>query len=108
MALAMLALSQASQAADSMTTAASISEARMVHNAALLRDGRVLIVGGSTVFDPAQGENASTGGQVNSAQIYDPVAGLWTSVSAPNTARKLAVMATLPNGTVSLGGGMKT
>ncbi len=105
-ALALLALSQPSMAAETMTTAAPISGARMVHNAALLPDGRVLVVGGSTVFDATLGTNPSSAGQVASAQVFDPRSGAWTTVSAPADARKLAAMAVLPNGKVLLAGGM--
>jgi hypothetical protein len=65
--------SPASQAADSMTTAASISDARLVHNAALLADGRVLVAGGGVT------DTIADGGVTLSTQVFDPVTGAWSN-----------------------------
>ena len=75
MALAMLFFSPASPAADSMTTAASIADARMVHNAALLSDGRVLVAQGGVGISLSE-----AGGITYSTQIFDPVTGAWSTL----------------------------
>jgi len=60
-----------------------------------LRDGRVLVVGGTKDF---------TNG-LNSAEIYDPATGAWSWTGSLNTGRYTHVAALLPNGTVLVAGG---
>ncbi|MBK8038201.1 MAG: tandem-95 repeat protein [Verrucomicrobiaceae bacterium] len=99
-ALALLALSPASPAADSMTTAASITDARMVHNAALLPDGRVLVAGGGVT------DTIADAGVIFSTQVFDPVMGAWSTVSSDSLRRKRATATLLPDGRVLCLGGV--
>ena len=69
-----------------------------MHSATLLNDGTVLIAGGS---------NVTTGTTLNSAEIYDPVAGTFTLLSNTlNTARAGQTATLLNNGQVLLVGGI--
>jgi hypothetical protein len=81
------------------TAAANMTRVRHKHEAILLRDGRVLIVGGS---DERDGRGAYT-----SAEIYDPTRGGFTAAGNMNSARyKLQGAAVLLNdGRVLIAGG---
>ncbi len=59
-------------ATDSITATGSLKHARYQHGAALLRDGRVLVVGGESA---------------GSAEIYDPAVGTWADAAPPNGLR---------------------
>jgi hypothetical protein len=98
--LALLALSPAALAADSMTTAASITDARMVHSAALLPDGRVLVAGGGVT------DTIADAGVIFSTQVFDPVMGAWSTVSSDSLRRKMATATVLPDGRVLFLGGV--
>lgn len=79
------------------TAANPMNVARWLHTATLLDDGTVLIVGGSSL------SNETT---LNSAEIYDPVAGTFTLLpSALNTARVGHTATLLSNGQVLIVGG---
>jgi hypothetical protein len=71
-----------------------LSEGRTWHTATLLPDGRVLVVGGYG--------NTTT---LNSAEIYDPDTGMWTSTDHMATARGSHTATLLPDGTVLVVGG---
>jgi hypothetical protein len=62
---------------------------------ALLRDGRVLIVSGSS----AEGEDRPA------AMVYDPVADRWDEVAAPLESRTWPMLVTLTDGRVLVAGG---
>jgi large repetitive protein len=57
---------------------ARLSVARTGHTATLLRDGRVLVAGGS----PDRGATC-----INTAEVYNPATGLWTPTSPMRAAR---------------------
>ena len=69
--------------------------ARDLHTATLLGNGKVLIVGG----------NDADGGQLASAELYDPGAGTFTATGSMTVARDLHTATLLSNGTVLMGGG---
>ena len=75
----------------------AMNVARWLHTATVLNDGTVLIAGGSSV---------SSETTVNSAEIYDPVAGTFTLLpSTLNTARVGHTATLLSNGQVLIVGG---
>lgn len=71
--------------------AASMNEARYVHAAAALLDGRVLVSGGCC--------------SSASAEIYDPATNRWTSVAPMTVSRHLHALITLTDGRVLAAGG---
>src|SRR6266571_8487289 len=76
----------------------NLNAARSEHTATLLPNGKVLIVGG-TVGGP---EDVVS---VNSAELYDPATGTWSSTGNLNTARSQHTATLLPNGKVLIAGG---
>ncbi len=72
----------------------SLNIARTSHTATLLPNGKVLIAGG-----------ASTGGDLTSAELYDPATGTWSTTGHLNTSRWLHTATLLPNGKVLVVGG---
>jgi len=84
------------------SAAAPMIQSRTRHTATLLRDGRVLVVGGLTVTLQAGGLFPS---QLTSAEIYDPKADRW-SLTAPTDEHRLGHTATLlSDGRVLVAGG---
>lgn len=77
------------------TATARLTEARTRYAATLLPDGRVLVVGGSTVDEPI----------ARSAERFDPDTGIWSSTSSMGDARSDHTATLLPNGTVLVAGG---
>jgi hypothetical protein len=80
------------------TATGSLATARYKHGAALLNDGRVLVVAGS--------DQRQTSGFVMSAEVYDPNTGLFSpagSVRVPRYKIDGAVV-TLQDGRVAVGG----
>lgn len=77
----------------------SMSVPRYKHSAAMLPDGRVLIMGGS--------DARMWAGRYASAEIYDPASGKFTATANLNTARyKIRdAVVTLPNGKILVAGG---
>ena len=92
------------------TTTGPLNEARAFHTASLLADGRVLVAGGSEV-DP-QGDSLVP---MDSAELYDPVAGTFTAVGPMTIPRGGTSMCcgdmgdlsttVLPDGRVLIAGG---
>jgi Galactose oxidase, central domain/Kelch motif len=79
------------------TPTGQMVDERMGHTATLLRDGRVLVVGGESV---AGGHPSGT------AELYDPGTGTWTATGAMIDSRSYGHTATLlPNGDVLAIGG---
>jgi Galactose oxidase, central domain/Kelch motif len=67
--------------------------ARFAHTASLLKDGRVLVVGG-------RGERVT-----NTAEIYDPKSGSFSLTGSMNTARYKHTAGVMPDGRVLVAGG---
>jgi N-acetylneuraminic acid mutarotase len=89
-------------ATNAWSLAAPMIESRTRHTAILLRDGRVLVVGGLTV---TLRDGALFPSQLTSAEIYDPKADRW-SITAPTGEHRLGQTATrLPDGRVLVAGG---
>ena len=75
--------------------AAPLGTARSQHSATLLADGRVLVAGGRTSFDPARA----------SAELYDPSSAAWSVTGPMRTARASHGAVLLSDGTVLVVGG---
>ena len=77
---------------------ATMTIARCYHTATLLPTGQVLITGGST--------NANGSANLDTAELYDPTANIFTALTATMTSARVSHTATLlPNGKVLLTGG---
>jgi len=70
---------------------------RALHSATLLRDGKVLICGGTAT--------ANIGGVLSSAEIYDPATQTFTLTGSMTAARQGHTATMLPDGTVLIAGG---
>src|SRR6266446_4653870 len=75
----------------------SLHTGRYFHTATLLPNGKVLVAGGRTGFP--------SGTIIASAELYDPVTGIWTTTVSLGTARWLDTATLLPNGKVLVVGG---
>jgi len=78
-------------------TTGNMSTARVNPTATLLENGKVLVVGGYSVD--------SNCCALTSAEIYDPVAGSFSSTGSMSTARRNSTATLLNNGTVLIAGG---
>lgn len=85
--------------ADQWASAAAMSDARLGHTATLLKDGRVLVVGGSGHRD------IQSLGELATAEVYDPATGAWMAVAPMSVARAFHTANALPNGAVLVAGG---
>ncbi|MCM3904642.1 MAG: hypothetical protein ND866_23340 [Pyrinomonadaceae bacterium] len=132
--------------AGTWSVAGSLSTNRALHTATLLQNGKVLVVGGSTVrdsaelYDPAAdtwsvagtlsrygnhtatllpssqvliagGANAGNGSgliSVDSADFYDPHTGMWNNTASLHTARYSHTATALQNGKVLIVGGVNS
>lgn len=77
----------------------SMTTPRALHAAVALHDGRILICGGTS--------NANVGGVLDSAEIYDPIAGTFTPTGSMRDARQGHTATVLPQGGVLIVGGQK-
>lgn len=77
----------------------SLHTGRSNHSAALLPDGRVLVMGGAT--DPPGTESLV----IASAEIYDPATGAWTETAPMIRARAVFPAVPLPDGKVLVAAG---
>ncbi len=73
---------------------------RSEHTASVLRDGKVLVVGGM--------KSSSSSGTLKSTELYDPSANSWTPASDLNEARSGHTASILKNGKVLVVGGKKS
>ncbi|MGO8788384.1 MAG: Kelch repeat-containing protein [Terriglobia bacterium] len=81
-----------------MALTATMTSTRDQHTATLLPNGLVLVAGGST--------SAHDTPVLNTAEVYDPVAGTFTALTnTMTTAREFHAATLLPNGTVLMTGG---
>ena len=79
---------------DKFSVTGSMKSPRMNHTATLLRDGRVLVAGGSEGAAP-----------LNTAEVYDPATGKFSEVGNLNITREQHTASALPDGTVLIAGG---
>jgi hypothetical protein len=80
------------------TATGSMIGPRFKHRAVLLRDGRVLVAGG-TATEPSRDPPLAT------AELYDPVSGIWRQTGPMNQARENPGIALLRDGRVLVAGG---
>lgn len=81
------------------TQTGSLTSARTEHTATLLPDGRVLVVGGTSVA------NSGDEYTLASAELYDPRTGTWTPTGSLATPRFEHTTTLLADGTVLVAGG---
>jgi hypothetical protein len=70
------------------TETGKMNHARYYHRATLLRNGKVLVAGGTDCIAPGEG------GDLSSAELYDPATGLWTvtgSMNSPHPSERMAL-----------------
>jgi len=81
---------------------APLLEPRAGHSMTLLKDGRVLVAGGNQAL-----ASDGTGPSLDSAELYDPVHGSWTSTGSMGTPRTFHAAVRLKDGRVLVAGGCK-
>jgi hypothetical protein len=84
----------------SWSTTGSMSTSREGHTATLLANGKVLVVGGMP-----GGSGGSYGYALDSAELYDPGTGIWSSTGSMGTARAYHTATLLTNGQVLVAAG---
>ena len=72
----------------------TLNDGRSLHSATMLKDGRVLVVGGSN----ARGNMATT-------ELYDPSTGIWTPAGVLDAGRAVHTATLLKDGRVLIVGG---
>lgn len=75
----------------------SLANARYLHTATLLPDGKVLMVGGN-----------NSSGNLSGAELYDPASGTFSTTGSLSTARREHTATLLANGKVLIAGGFGT
>lgn len=78
---------------------APMNSARWSHTATLLPNGKLLVAGGGTVI------NGVSFTLLNSAEVFDPASGTWTSTACLSAGHFDHVSTLLPNGKVLVAGG---
>ncbi|WP_413568370.1 Kelch repeat-containing protein [Bdellovibrio sp. HCB117] len=86
------------------STAASLTTGRCYHTATLLKDGRVIVMGGRTTNTNV----LTTSNYSNSVEIYNPATNVWTSATAMSAARAYHSAVLLKNGKILIVGGRNT
>jgi hypothetical protein len=76
----------------------SMADARILHTATLLNDGKVLITGGTR-------DGGGGGAAIASAELYDPPTGTFSPTGSMNTDRAQHTATLLTNGEVLIAGG---
>jgi N-acetylneuraminic acid mutarotase len=84
------------QSAPTWTATGNMLEARTGDTATLLRDGKVLVVGGG---------GSGQFGLLATAELYDPVSGSWAATGSMNGVRVLQTATLLEDGKVLVAGG---
>ncbi|WP_437290831.1 kelch repeat-containing protein [Sorangium sp. So ce406] len=84
---------------DTWRSLGTVSSARVEHTATRLRDGRVLVAGGSAHTQPHDEEPFAT------AAVFDPAEDTWSPVASMSTARARHSATLLPDGRVLVAGG---
>ena len=79
------------------TQTIAMSTPRALQSATLLRDGKVLICGGTST--------ANVGGVLSSAELYDPATATFSTTGSMTAARQGHTATMLPDGTVLIAGG---
>jgi Kelch motif len=90
-------------AGDTWTTVGSLGTASKEHDAALLADGRVLVVGG---WGENLTQNPSGGAPLSRCEVFDPKSGAWApagKLTAPRFPAKIA--SGFPDGLLRIAGG---
>ncbi len=87
------------------TSPAALAEARSIHTATLLPDGRVLVAGGFTGTSGETDPYGYPGEQLGSAEVFDPATGGWTPAPALTDPRAGHTATLLPSGRVLVAGG---
>ena len=82
---------------NSWSTTGNMTNARGYHTATLLTSGKVLVAGGN--------DNDPITSYLDSAELYDPISGLWTGTGKMVTARDTHTATLLADGRVLLAGG---
>ena len=80
------------------TLTGAMLERRDAHTATLLRDGRVLVAGGTNDKDGAS--------RLATAELYDPATGSWTATGRMTEARQWHTAVLLSDGSVLVAGGV--
>lgn len=88
--------------------AGSLIHPRSGHTATALRDGRVLIGGGSRFSSTAGGAPSTLAVPAAPAEVYDPETGGWTPTAPMLEGRRRHAAARLPDGRVLVTGGLST
>jgi WD40 repeat protein len=91
-----LSLTAPQARAGSFSPTGALNDARNGHSAALLPNGKVLVVGGY---------NGQQTDRLASAELYDPASGTWTLTSSLKLGRTLLTATLLRNGKVLVAGG---
>ncbi|MGC6488485.1 MAG: Kelch repeat-containing protein [Planctomycetota bacterium] len=92
-------------AVDQFFPTGSMATPRVLHGACLMADGRVMVAGGTDTLS-ANITDVVTG-TLNSAEIYDPATGVWSSTSNIGGRRLAPALTRLPNGEVMVSGGVE-
>ena len=87
-------------AADAWSPAGEMSQSRTVHTVTLLQDGRVLVVGGS------RGGIGLEIAPYDSAEVFDPATGTWTSAGATSVGHSQHTATLLQDGRVLIAAGI--
>ena len=80
-----------------------MNNARQVHTATLLANGKVLVAGGYSTNNPLSGVET-----LSSAEVFDPATGTWTVTGAMSDRRSGHTATLLPSGKVLVAGGYST
>jgi N-acetylneuraminic acid mutarotase len=81
------------------SAAAPLSQARWAAASVVLRDGRVMVVGGTT--------GTSSNNAVTTATVFNPTTGFWSSVTGMLQPRAYAMAVALADGSVLVAGGSR-